>query len=1050
MHPINKSSAPQANLQANEKQQLLSLSDETTFILDAVAWGISNNYIKEENFHSPTMEHWREDAKKIKAKLSEFLQKNPNLEKDAKILLQKLLPLFENLPNEINVSNLWTNLTNCNAAADHMIFHLGGTRKHADALHREKWQAWENHLIAENAPKKPPGPVVSPLTKERASTQLRKEKTSDKDREFRKKTVKTPPAKDSSATHQSQATTTQEESQKTVPSALKARATVQPVASTIATANIPPASTNWQGDLPSFVQEGSLSQDQAMIKAQYAILASATATTQEIINAKEQIYNSLQKIYPPINSAVDPSSLPNPPDNLGNCFPSAAVSKNNMVPTNDWAQGAAERAYGLAGTVPLQATPGTSSTSSSVSFFQPSQYTVQTTTSVSNASVPATKVVENVQVPAFTFDSRIGGNYQLSYDDGNLVRTFIQKNPANNTSTRVFMTQGPVWKGAEYTNIPAAISIPGGIAKIDYLPPLQGSNLIRIRIQTKEQPPQTILIAASSQIKNFRQHNPNDNFLFSDSINGTAYVNVAVLPRNPSYPPSSEDVANFEKELWDTSSTLVTKGYAGVNYPGYEYAYQSIDVDTGKPTANDPLIALNLQAQETLCKPVTKDSGKTDLVYQTLSGPTRVVKGSNLQFQEIKPGVATPPKVPDLYFDPSLTSVQKNAIIADLKDKMNQAIAFSLGMDIRPIHGDLRIYESAKFLSAMGKTIEYSTRLMEQQNYTSDQITSTLQPLVNHLKSQFQIYWTYLSYDQKFKGIVDANSPNYRVFNDQLTVTGYVLEAASKLQAFDQKYSPASTWMNQTSGVLNFSNKDMADMICRNTAENTSQDPHFPQNRALDFFSGHSWLHGVAYGGNPRNVESTSECINGDRAARDWLSVTGRADLAQASDVITSMEARTVQAIAQIGNPAQSIYPIDYANNNLVATNISSDNILSTTFFEKTAATAWAKALGIHFIPSDAEMANLLLYKTDATGHRVLNDYGRRASAYIQQNWNNFEKDTNIQSNLIAIVAQDNPEKARLLLQDILTRQTQDRRGYFDTCTNAFILSYVINAAKPS
>ncbi len=190
----------------------------------------------------------------------------------------------------------------------------------------------------------------------------------------------------------------------------------------------------------------------------------------------------------------------------------------------------------------------------------------------------------------------------------------------------------------------------------------------------------------------------------------------------------------------------------------------------------------------------------------------------------------------------------------------------------------------------------------------------------------------FFNYDDKFGGIISARaaaSPNdcpkdqcgYNLdfYNGQYTDHhfhyGYFLYAAAVIGKFD------STWLA--------AHKSYFDLLARDIANPSTDDPYFPQYRYFDWFEGHAFANGLVPGAVGRNQESTSEGVNAWYGLTLWGIVTNNAELTDIGKIMTALEIRAAKAWTQI-IPSKSIYDgYDIAPNtvfNKYNTSVSMDN----------------------------------------------------------------------------------------------------------------------------
>ncbi|ANB15149.1 Dse4p [Sugiyamaella lignohabitans] len=203
---------------------------------------------------------------------------------------------------------------------------------------------------------------------------------------------------------------------------------------------------------------------------------------------------------------------------------------------------------------------------------------------------------------------------------------------------------------------------------------------------------------------------------------------------------------------------------------------------------------------------------------------------------------------------------------------------------------------------------------------------------------------TPLIYDTLLKGVTssaaqnggspldDYGSPYY---NDHHFHYGYMVHAAAIIGYIDQAYG--GNWINE--------NKDWVNSLVRDVANPSHDDSYFPVSRMFDWFSGHSWAHGMFASADGKDEESSSEDYNFAYGMKLWGKVTGDANMEARGDLMLSVMARSL-----------SNYFLMLDNNTNQPSNFIKNKVPGITFENKVDHTTYFGTnleyiQGIHMIP---------------------------------------------------------------------------------------------------
>ncbi|KAK9454508.1 endo-1,3(4)-beta-glucanase [Dipodascopsis uninucleata] len=162
-----------------------------------------------------------------------------------------------------------------------------------------------------------------------------------------------------------------------------------------------------------------------------------------------------------------------------------------------------------------------------------------------------------------------------------------------------------------------------------------------------------------------------------------------------------------------------------------------------------------------------------------------------------------------------------------------------------------------------------------------------------------------LVYDKTYKGIISSGALNTgnvledfgnSYYNDHHFHYGYFIHAAAIIGYIDKGLG--GNWI--------YDNKDYVNMLVRDVANPSDQDPYFPVSRSFDWFHGHSWAKGLFESGDGKDQESTSEDYHHAYGIKLWGKVSGD----------SSMEARGNMMLALMNRSFNSYFLL--ADNNAI------------------------------------------------------------------------------------------------------------------------------------
>ena len=748
------------------------------------------------------------------------------------------------------------------------------------------------------------------------------------------------------------------------------------IASSLCTDPLTPPNWEHPGEFPKQSQMNPVQQNLAEL---YEKLYSGTLSDQDKIAYRKNIYSAVREgVYSPIGT-VDPTQIPNQ-DTSHPVQPSESVWKNSdgKIPSSDFAENL--------GLYPKKSDHLVAGPYSVVSKDGGINFSIPTKLPVTNNGPNDTYIISENGLGVTIKAKDISKGYTICYDSGNLVRDVNFKEADRSYTIKV--AQGPAHQSAQFVNATPELSFytPIQVTQTTIQSPT-GKEIIKWRVVALNT---TYLVYANTSLHLHVEET-------SGTLTGTnpyvGYLQIAICPSDAG-----------EASLDSYAGVVSTQGEGTFNYPGYEYDYLCEDLE-GKPTAADALILLKYHAQETFCQNGVAPPKQTDLVYQALSGPYRGVLGTNLQFSEEK----NLPLMPKLFPNDAVFSIEQKKKLQEIFNDMTFP-AYSAS-----------IYEGGKILQNVATAIEAGVALGFD---VSEHVES--------LKEGIALYFKQLAFDTNYHSIVDVNNGygNAQFLNDHIVQFTYAVHAAATIAQYEKEQGVKNPWASAPSGIGNYTNKDIVDLMCRDVNNPSYKDPYFVKSRYTDIYEGHSWLSGLNGYGDGNNMESSSEALNGQLSLYHWGNATSNSDLEQYGAVVSAFEARGSRVYYQITSSAESIYPKDYADTQITATNVYQNKIDCKTFW----GTNWARKIGIEFLPPNPIMVMMLLENPLDLGKP--STYAQRVYNEIKANWNWDQLDSNtIQADLVNMISIIDPDYSDQLIQGLSDHH------YFDIGANSFVLS---------
>ncbi len=628
----------------------------------------------------------------------------------------------------------------------------------------------------------------------------------------------------------------------------------------------------------------------------------------------------------------------------------------------------------------------------------------------------------------------------ISSETGNMLRAVHYQEG----SLVVYLAQGGVFQGAQFTNSPVALQIPDGlemsIVDVDGLRRYQvtGQNGFEYLVYT----PSSLTLSWNNQK------------LVSEEPY-TGYINIACIP--------SEVFTGVIDLLNSHARAVIVQANGAFSEDStdpYDYSFSYFSVDLlGIEKSLDPLVLL-MDHQLNKAHFVSGQQ-KTGMSLLCLKGLLPAYSGSVFQF-----------KFADSYHnlttnalpDPGITQQQAIALIdSQVLDRGLDAAIQSAAPSLSIPYNKF-LYQKALSLVYAQEIITVSGRINQWQSKL-DALYQTLILGLNNLWSGSSTFPETIDGKivQQSSGIrKDINWGSIVFFpdsygsanslNDHIVQYGYPLYSLTLLDQYESKAGIEPRYLDQTSILPSYTNKDLGNLLAADIGQ--SGGDNFLCHRNLDFYEGHSWLSGLGKSNDGQNTESESEALLGSMSVVAWLEQTqSDKKLIQLAKNRWLLETTAYQSYWQV-DPDITPYKevsLEYVADHLVASMVWQNKITAETYW----GLDWDRILACVFMPASANLLTNYLGSSLDSQPIVSVKYAKEIADYIEKNWNNFDQTNSIQSVLIPLVARSATDKTcpplglplsiQTMIDDVKNGKTQ-----FDPGTNELILSVIAIYAQNS
>ncbi|SMN20684.1 similar to Saccharomyces cerevisiae YLR144C ACF2 Intracellular beta-1,3-endoglucanase, expression is induced during sporulation [Maudiozyma saulgeensis] len=138
-----------------------------------------------------------------------------------------------------------------------------------------------------------------------------------------------------------------------------------------------------------------------------------------------------------------------------------------------------------------------------------------------------------------------------------------------------------------------------------------------------------------------------------------------------------------------------------------------------------------------------------------------------------------------------------------------------------------------------------------------------------------------LVYDITWGGLISSGNESQDFgnpyYNDHHFHYSYHVIAAAIVAKVDEEVSGTHQWLER--------NREWVELLIRDYANPSVNDPYFPVFRSFDWYNGHSWAKGLFESGDGKDEESSSEDVNASYALKLWGLTTHNQNLINIADI---------------------------------------------------------------------------------------------------------------------------------------------------------------------
>lgn len=261
---------------------------------------------------------------------------------------------------------------------------------------------------------------------------------------------------------------------------------------------------------------------------------------------------------------------------------------------------------------------------------------------------------------------------------------------------------------------------------------------------------------------------------------------------------------------------------------------------------------------------------------------------------------------------PNQENIVKKSLIADAKN---------LSIASFPDDGP---YRTGKRLARAARLILFADQLGEP--HLRDKMIHLVESILIK-KMQGKTHWK-LEYDSTWGGIIPSTDDyGARHYNDHHFHYGYWVYAFAVIATFDP------SWLNTHISHAHYSPKEWIEILIRDYANPSNQDPYFPLQRHQDEYAGHSWASGLTTSADGQDQGSSSEAVNAYYALALYGKAIHNNTLFSWGQFLTARELLAAKTYWQV-TPDSIIYDQKFSKNNWVVATLWDSKVDANTFFK--------------------------------------------------------------------------------------------------------------------
>ncbi|CAM9110958.1 unnamed protein product [Scytosiphon promiscuus] len=280
--------------------------------------------------------------------------------------------------------------------------------------------------------------------------------------------------------------------------------------------------------------------------------------------------------------------------------------------------------------------------------------------------------------------------------------------------------------------------------------------------------------------------------------------------------------------------------------------------------------------------------------------------------------------LPDFEWVPSMSAITDSAQMGWITYYLEAEIPVPL---VRDTVAGGSVYFGAKHLMAYAQLCLVAAELGRDDLMETclDQVEGSFDEYLQHTNGNALVYDTVWGGVIGEQGLEDENgSADFYAsyYNDHHFHYSYLINVAAVLAHL------RPSWIDDTK-------VEWVNTLIRDVNSPDVSDPYFPQFRAFDWFSGHSWARGLLFAYDGKDQESTSEDVNFYYAMTMWGIATGNALLEGLGRLQTGVVTRSINEYFLLKD-SNTNHPADFVKNKVTGIFFESKVDYTTWFGDNT------------------------------------------------------------------------------------------------------------------